>query len=113
MNYFEFVSDQYISVYYTHHFEGFFLNHIPLMRKLKWREVGFVKGVIGTMTEQNKSYNELPSISHTLEKPYMEAGVGIENIFKILRIDAIWRLSHFENTNSKRFGVFGTLYFAF
>jgi hypothetical protein len=113
MNYFEFISDQYVSVYYTHHFEGFFLNHIPLMRKLKWREVGFVKGVIGTMTEENKSFNELPSISHTLEKPYMEAGVGIENIFKILRIDAIWRLTHFENENSKRFGVFGTLYFAF
>ena len=27
-------------------------------------------------------------------KPYMEIGVGIENIFKVFRVDAIWRLTH-------------------
>lgn len=113
MNYFEFISDQYVSVYYTHHFDGFFLNHIPLMRKLKWREVGFVKGVIGNMSQGNMDFNELPSISHTLEKPYIEAGVGIENIFKIIRIDGIWRLSHFDNENINRFAIFGSLYFTF
>jgi hypothetical protein len=113
MNYFEFISDQYVSVYYTHHFGGFFLNHIPLMRKLKWREVGFVKGVIGTMSDQNKAFNELPDISHTLEKPYLEAGVGIENIFKIIRIDGIWRLSHLDNDNINKFALFVSLYFTF
>lgn len=113
MNFFEFISDQYVSVYYTHHFDGFFLNHIPLMRKLKWREVGFVKGVIGNMSTQNKEYNELPSISHTLEKPYLEAGVGIENIFKVFRIDGIWRLSHYDNQEVKKFAIFGSFYFAF
>ena len=113
MNYFEFISDEYISVYYTHHFDGFFLNHIPLMRKLKWREVGFFKGVIGTMSENNKAFNELPANSHTLEKPYFEAGVGIENIFKIIRIDGVWRLSHLDNENINKFAVFVSLYFAF
>lgn len=113
MNYFEFISDQYVSVYYTHHFDGFFLNHIPLMRKLKWREVGFFRGVIGTMTDKNQDYNELPSISHTLEKPYMEAGVGIENIFKIIRIDGIWRVSHLNHENVNKFAVFVSLSFAF
>jgi hypothetical protein len=83
------------------------------MRKLKWREVGFVRGVIGDMRVANQNYNELPSISHTLEKPYLEAGVGIENIFKVLRIDGIWRLSHYDNENVKRFAIFGSLYFTF
>lgn len=113
MNYFEFVSDEYVSLYYTHHFDGFFLNRIPLMRKLKWREVGFFKGVIGTLSQENKDYNELPLITHTLEKPYMEAGVGIENIFKIIRVDGIWRLSHLENENVNRFALFLSLYFTF
>lgn len=113
MNIFEFVSDKYMSVYYTHHFDGLFLNHIPLMRKLKWREVGFVKGLVGTLSDKNKDFNVLPSITHTLEKPYMEAGLGIENIFKVIRIDGIWRLNHLENQDSKRFALFLSFYFSF
>ncbi len=113
MNYFEFVSDEYVSVYYTHHFDGYFLNRIPLMRKLKWREVGFVRGVIGTLSDKNKAFNELPQITHTLEKPYLEAGVGVENILKFIRIDGIWRLSHLDNQNINKFAVFLSFYFAF
>ncbi|MEZ5083875.1 MAG: DUF5686 family protein [Bacteroidales bacterium] len=113
MNYFEFVSDEYVSVFYTHHFDGLFLNHIPLMRKLKWREVGFVKSVWGTLSDKNKIYNKLPENTSTLEHPYIEAGVGIENIFKIIRIDGIWRLSHFDNENTNRFALFISLYFTF
>ena len=29
-----------------------------------------------------------------LETPYVEAGVGLSNIFKVLRVDAVWRLTH-------------------
>ncbi|MBN2175340.1 MAG: carboxypeptidase-like regulatory domain-containing protein [Bacteroidales bacterium] len=113
MNYFEFVSDQYLSVYYTHHFDGFFLNRIPLMRKLKWREVGYFRGVIGTLSDKNKNYNKLPENTHTLDRPYMEAGVGIENIFKVIRVDGIWRLTQLENNNINKFAFFVSLYFTF
>jgi len=113
MNYFEFVSDEYISAYYTHHFDGLFLNHIPLFRKLKWREVIFARSVIGTLSTTNKNFNELPEITHTLEHPYIEAGVGIENIFKLIRIDGIWRLTHLDNTGANNFAVFISLYFTF
>ena len=113
MNYFEFVSDEYVNFYYTHHFDGFFLNHIPLMRKLKWREVAFFHGVIGTLSDANKTYNKLPAITHTLEKPYMEAGLGVENIFKILRIDGIWRLSHLNNSQTNQFALFFSIHFSF
>jgi hypothetical protein len=113
MNYFEFVSDEYVNLFYTHHFDGFFLNHIPLMRRLKWREVAFFHGVLGTLNDANKTYNKLPSITHTLEKPYMEAGIGIENIFKIIRIDGIWRLSHLDNQRINKFALFVSLHFTF
>ena len=113
MNYYEFVSDQYVSLNYIHHFDGLFLNHIPLMRKLKWREVAFIKGVMGNLSEQNKSYSKFPAITHTLEIPYWEGGLGVENIFKVLRVDAIWRLSHLDHENINKFGIFFSFQFVF
>ncbi len=113
MNYYEFVSDQYISIYYTHHFDGLFLNRIPLMRKLKFREVAFIQGVWGTLSKTNKDYSKLPDGTFTLEKPYIEVGVGIENILKIFRIDAIWRLSHLNNPDINKFALFFSFHFSF
>ena len=113
MNYYEFVSDQYISVNYIHHFDGLFLNHIPLMRKLKWREVAFIKGVTGKLSQDNKTYSIFPATTNTLEKPYWEAGLGVENIFKVLRVDAIWRLSHLDHENINKFGIFFSFQFVF
>jgi len=112
MNYYEFVSDKYLSMYYTHHFDGFFLNHIPLMRKLKWREVVFGKGVIGDLGDKNKKYSSFPASLNELNKPFFEAGVGVENILKIIRIDAIWRLSHLNNPNINKFTIMFTLKFS-
>ena len=113
MNYFEFVSDQYASISYSHHFDGLFFNRIPLVRKLKWREVITFRGVIGSLSDKNKAYNKLPQNTHTLDKPYMEAGAGIENIFKVIRIDAIWRLTHLDNVDANKFGVFISINFTF
>lgn len=113
MNYYEFVSDKYISGYYTHHFSGLFLNRIPLMRKLKWREVVFVKGVIGSVDKNNMKYAAFPSDVHSLDKPYVEMGVGVENIFKFLRFDGIWRLSHLENEGATPFGLRISMVFDF
>jgi len=113
MNYYEFVSDKYLKVYYTHHFNGFFLNRIPLLRKLKWREVGFVTGLVGGMDEKNRNYSVFPDGMYTLDKPYFEAGAGIENIFKIIRVDAVWRLSYLDHPNVSPFGVRVSLRFDF
>jgi hypothetical protein len=47
---------------------------------------------------------------------YWETGAGIENIFKFLRIDAIWRLTHLDdhqNPNAGKFGVFASAMFNF
>ncbi len=105
MNYFEFVSDEWVSLYYTHRFDGFFLNRIPLLRKLKWREVIWGKGLIGNLSAVNRSYSEFPEGMHTLGKPYIEAGAGIENIFKFLRVDGVWRLSYLDHPDIAKFQV--------
>ena len=112
MNYYEFVSDQYLSLSYTHHFDGLILNKIPLMRKLKWREVGYFKGLIGSLDHKNKNYSLFPAGLTELSTPFYEAGVGVENIFKFIRIDALWRLSHRENVKSN-FGIFASFQFQF
>ena len=113
MYYYEFVSDKYISFLYTHHFEGLFLNKIPLMRKLKWREQFQIRGVIGGVSSKNLKYAGLPEGTYTLSKPYFEAGAGLENIFKVIRIDAIWRLSYLDHPKASNFGVLVSLQFDF
>lgn len=113
MNYYEFLSDQYFSAYYTHHFLGLFLNRIPLLRKLKWRELVYVKGVVGSLDKRNMDFAELPSGTYALGKPYAEAGAGVENIFKIFRVDFVWRLSYLSNPGVKPFGIRASLQFDF
>lgn len=117
MNYYEFVSDQYFSITYAHHFDGLIFNHLPLIRKLKWREVVHVRCLYGTLKDKNREYSLFPGQMRSFENiPYWEAGVGIENIFRIIRVDAIWRLNHLHdlpNVNPARFGLFVSLYFSF
>lgn len=105
MNYYEFVSDKFVSMYYTHNFEGLFLNKVPLFRKLKMREVVFGKGLIGGLDNKNESYSEFPEGMYVFTKPYFEAGVGITNILKIGRIDYIWRLSYLDHPNIAKSGL--------
>jgi len=113
MNYYEFIADEYVAYHFTYHMEGLFLNRIPAIRKLKWREVAQFKGTFGNTTDANELYNELPEGAYFLARPYMEAGVGIENIFRFLRIDAVWRLTYNDHPNIKPFGLMFSMNFDF
>jgi len=105
MNYYEFASDQYISVFWEHHFEGVFFNKVPLFKKLMLREVVGAKGVYGKLSDKHNSELIIPETTFSLEEPYIEVAVGIENIMTMLRVDAIWRLTHYDNPNVTQFGV--------
>jgi hypothetical protein len=113
VNYYEFISDMYAEFTYSHHFDGWFFNRIPLMRKLQWREVIQGRAIWGSLTEENRNYSVFPANSGDVSKPYFEAGVGIENIFKVGRIDAIWRLSHLDGPDVDRFRIFISFQFTF
>jgi hypothetical protein len=105
MRYYEFASDQFVSAAMFHHFEGLFLNKIPLIRKLKWREVATVKAVWGTVNSNNRQTLIFPSTLSDLSKgPYAEASVGVENILKLFRADVFWRLNYRFNRSIDNFG---------
>ena len=114
MNYYEFASDEFASVSLSHHFDGFFFDRIPLMRKLKWREVIGGKALVGRVVNKNSDLLIFPSFLNTLNKgPYLEASAGIENIFKVFRIDGVWRLSYLDNPNITPFSIKASLQFNF
>lgn len=114
MNYFEFANDQYASLTLSHHFDGFFLNKIPLMRKLKWREVVGAKGIVGSLSDKHKEILIFPTYLKSLNnKPYYEANIGVENIFKIFRVDAIWRLAYLNAPGAIPFTVKVSMQFTF
>lgn len=114
MNYFEFVSDYYLSAYATHHFDGFFFDKVPLFRKLKWREVVQAKTVWGQLSSDNVELQATPGLFYSLnKKPYVEVGAGVENIFKIIRLDFLWRMSYHENRNIAKYGLRGSLQLTF
>lgn len=109
MNFFEFASDQYATLMLTHHFDGFFLNKMPLFRKLKWREVASGKAVIGTLDKsRHEAIMLLPDNMFELADPYAEVAVGVENIFRIFRIDLLWRMTHHHHPNIAKYGIRGT-----
>jgi hypothetical protein len=117
MNFMEFVSDHYASVSTDYYFNGFIFNKLPLIKKLKLREVAGFKMVYGGVRRENDpTYNKETFLFPTDEngqtttfslagKPYMEASAGISNIFKLLRVDLIKRLTYLDNPDVPNWGI--------
>ncbi len=119
MNRFEFVTDKYASLSVQQNFGSFPFKYIPLLKKLKWRSLISFKGVIGGMSQANKIangyYDSTISYHFTVpdKDPYMETGIGIDNIFHALRIDAVWRLNYLNNPGIPKFGIKASVAFKF
>lgn len=114
MNLYEFISDQYAGVNIEHSLGGGMFHYIPLIKKLKFRQFWTAKGVIGSLSNDNKALNMNKGFGFkTLEStPYIELGTGVENILKLLRVDFIWRVSPKAlptEPKQKYFGVFGSV----
>ena len=116
MNFLEFVSDHYATAYVDHYFNGFFFNKIPLLKKLKWREVIEAKILYGGLRAENDPAKnpdqvKFPLTNGNLETyrlgstPYLEAGFGIANIFKLIRVDFIKRFTYLDHPNIPTWGI--------
>lgn len=120
MNFMEFASDHYASINIDQHFNGFIFNKTPLLEKLKLREVLSFKSLWGGIRPENNPVNDpsrvqfpvrdgSPSTFALNNGPYMEASAGVENIFKILRLDVIRRLSYLDHPDAPKWGVRGRI----
>lgn len=120
MNAMEFINDQYASWDVTYYLNGFLFNRIPLLKHLKWREVIGCKGMFGYLSEKNRPKGNddlfaLPYGSTLMQSnlPYVEINAGIENIFKILRIDYVHRLTYRNLPHISKHGVRISLHMTF
>ncbi|MFO8066843.1 MAG: DUF5686 family protein, partial [Bacteroidales bacterium] len=113
MDYYEFASDMYLSIYIDHHLQGLIFNRIPYFRRLKLREVVSAKGLIGSLRKEHESYMVFPEGLRGLKHPYYEVSAGVENIFKLFRVDAVWRLNYLEDADTDNFGWRITMQFTF
>lgn len=106
MKYYEFASDQYASVGLFHHFEGLLFNKVPLIKKLRWREVVTAKALWGSVDNRNRNTLIFPTTLHSLDaEPYVELTAGIENIFKVFRVDFLYRATYQNPKASNNIGV--------
>ncbi len=124
MNFLEFVSDHYASVNIDHYFNGFIFNKIPLIKKLKWREVITGKLLMGGLRDENnpdKNPDQLKfpvtdgttSTFSLSKQPYLEVSAGIANIFKLFRVDVVKRFSYLDHPNVPQWGIRARVKFDF
>ena len=102
----EFLTDRYAFGSVAWDMNGKLLNRIPLIKKLKWREYIYVKGMWGTLTDKNNPFLERNRADNTLfqflngarvmdkKTPYWEVTVGVHNIFKLIAIDYVRRMNY-------------------
>ena len=117
INNMEFLNDRYVSVDAAWDLNGKIFNRIPLLKKLKWREYIGAKMLWGTLTDKNNPLlpenaddpmlMPFPQGSFVMDKkrPYFEIIAGVHNIFKVLHIEYVRRLSYLDLPTANKHGV--------
>ncbi len=105
LRYYEFLTDQYVTLKWDHDFQGRIFARVPFMRKLNWRENIGVKTVYGTISDENRLINASGLVYNAPEKIYWEYSAGIGNIFKFFRVDFSWRGNYLEMPDASKFAV--------
>lgn len=124
LDYYEFTTDAYVSLHIEHNFNGRFFSRVPFLRKLNLREIVGFKAVTGSISNENIALNTpaflaLPLASldpNTIAptaKPYIEYSAGVGNIFKVFRLDFMWRGTYRNTPNANNFGIKGSFGFYF
>lgn len=103
---FEFITDQYVSLWVEHNFDGFFLNKIPGVNKLRLREVIGIKSLFGTFSKKNAAVLDIPTeLRQPFPIPYIEMSVGLKNIAYMFRVDFLWRVTYRNQPNMRNWAI--------
>lgn len=119
INNMEFLNDRFASLSVSYDMNGKLFNRIPLIKKLKWREMFRVRALWGTLTDKNNPFiSDNPDLfrfpmrdgkftSHVMDPkvPYIEGSVGIYNIFKLLHIEYVHRFTYRNNPGINKNGI--------
>ena len=101
LNFLEFVCDRYTGVYIENHWDGFFMNKIPLVKKLNLRLVTSGRMAFGALSHRHQVNMIYPGFIKEFDKlPYAESSIGIENLFKFFRVDVVWRMTYLDAATS-------------
>ncbi|MDE5942454.1 MAG: carboxypeptidase-like regulatory domain-containing protein, partial [Muribaculaceae bacterium] len=111
----EFINDSFVSWEMTYWANGALFNYIPLIKKSRLREVISFKGWWGKLSSKNRP-GAMPGQPQLLDlpegtniemgnTPYMEISAGIDNIFRCLRLDYVWRLTYKNVAGTDRHGL--------
>ncbi len=121
MNPMEFPMDYYGSLDLSYFANGALFNRVPLLKRLKLREVVTFKMLMGGLTKKNDPdydpdlyrFPTDANVQRIGSKPYMEISAGIDNILTCLRIDYVWRLTYRDLPDAPHGGVRLSLHFSF
>jgi hypothetical protein len=117
MNRFEYVADAFAGFSVEHNIGSGLFRYIPLTRKLKFRQFYSVKGVTGNINDENKKLNFVGNYPYKSldNKMYWELSTGVDNIFKLFRVDFVWRVLTEKDPKiqTSNFGVFGSFRISF
>jgi hypothetical protein len=117
MNKFQYLHDRYLGINIEHNIGNGLFRFIPLTRKWKFRQFWTAKALWGGLSDANKQYNASPEYTFlSLDgKTYLELGTGVDNIFKVFRLDFVWNIlpRPLPPIAAQRFGIFGSFRLAF
>ena len=125
INNMEFLNDRYASLDVKWDMSGKVFNRVPLLKHLKWREIIGAKMLWGDLTSKNNPFLEENQGSNVLmafpegcnvmdpKKPYVEVIAGIHNIFRILQVEYVRRLSYNDLPTAHKHGIRMMLHLSF
>ena len=123
----EFLNDRYAQLMLSWDLDGKLFNRIPLLKRLKWREYLACHMLWGTLTDRNNPFlarnagdgrlfyfpgnfdadGNYQYLSRTMDpkKPYVEVVAGIHNIFKLVHVEYVHRLTYLDQPDTSRWGI--------
>jgi hypothetical protein len=105
VNFIEFISDRYVIGFAENRWEGLFFDRIPLLKASKIRLITTERIMLGSLSPNHHQALIIPDFVRPFNGvPYVEVGIGIENIFKVIRIDFLYRATH-QIPGTSPFGI--------